>query len=192
MAVKPSLHSVEVKELLAYEAVQVAFFIHPDKTMTLTELKKKLPFAKKTLSEVVKRLGEEGFLYQRVVGKAWQLQVVKGHKYFTTRKISMNLRLIYETGVVDAILAKWPSARAIVLFGSYRQGADIDGSDVDIAVEVPEKTSTQVIELGRTDLHDRKGVRFNCTVFSRQTVDQNLFVNIANGVVLAGLLEVQP
>ena len=38
----------------------------------------------------------------------------------------------------------------------------------------------------------RKKVNVNLHVFSRNKIDLNLFVNIANGIVLDGFLEVRP
>ena len=83
--------------------------------------------------------------------------------------------------------------RAIILFGSYRWGTDNEKSDIDIAVEV---LGDQPMRIGPLLVFDRLGFRKKVTVnlhlFSRSRIDLNVFTNIANGIVLDGLLEVHP
>jgi hypothetical protein len=85
-----------------------------------------------------------------------------------------------------------PSAKAIILFGSYRKGDDTEQSDIDIAAEISGNELPKIIELGFLQNHGyRKDVRINLYIFSRNHVDINLFSNIANGIVLTGFLEVR-
>ena len=83
--------------------------------------------------------------------------------------------------------------KAIVLFGSYRKGEDISGSDIDIAIEkddVKEYTTVRLNEL--LNLEKRLDRKIQVHLFNRKSVDVNLFNNIANGIVLSGFLEVKP
>ena len=112
---------------------------------------------------------------------------------FTTRKIAENLRLVYESGVLEEINKHYPQALAVVLFGSYRKGDDVRESDLDLAVEVLGNEELQIIELGIiTKLGYRENVKVNVHVFTRNKIDLNLFTNVANGILLQGLLEVRP
>ena len=84
-------------------------------------------------------------------------------------------------------------ALAVVLFGSYRKGDDVRESDLDLAVEVLGNEELQIIELGIiTNLGYRENVKVNVHVFTRNKIDLNLFTNVANGILLQGLLEVRP
>ena len=66
-------------------------------------------------------------------------------------------------------------------------------SDIDIAVEVLDNKDMRIEELGTIGrLSFRKNVKVNLHIFSRNKVDLNLFTNIANGILLDGLLEVHP
>jgi predicted nucleotidyltransferase len=86
-----------------------------------------------------------------------------------------------------------PNSRAVVLFGSYRKGDDIETSDIDIAVEVIGDAEMKIMPLGAIpQLGYRKKVPVNIHIFSRNKIDINLFANIANGIVLEGFLEVRP
>ena len=181
-----------LEETVAYTSILHFFFAHPDRTFTLSGLAKSTRIPKTTAGRVVEKLITEAFLRRDEVGRSWQLKALRTHPYFTTRKIPDNLRLVYESGVVDQILKGWPAARCIILFGSYRKGDDTEASDVDIAIEMPGDGPLELVELGKAQLGFRtKAVRFVGHFFRRKTVDGNLFANIANGIVLAGFLEVR-
>ena len=93
---------------------------------------------------------------------------------------------------MDAIYKSIPSSRAIILFGSYRWGTDVEESDIDIAIEVVGNEHFRVTRLGIIEqLGYKKNVPVNVHLFSRNKVDLNLFANIANGIVLDGFLEVR-
>lgn len=72
-------------------------------------------------------------------------------------------------------------------------GTDNEKSDIDIAVEVLDNKSMKIEKLEViAQLGFRKKVTVNCHIFTRNKIDLNLFTNIANGIVLDGLLEVHP
>ena len=109
------------------------------------------------------------------------------------KKIPYNLQLLYESGIIGAVYNKIPNARAILLFGSYRWGTDNEKSDIDIAVEVLGNEEMRIEALGLIGQFGfRKKVKVNIHIFSRKRIDINLFTNIANGILLDGLLEVHP
>ncbi|HIH92396.1 TPA: hypothetical protein HA281_06380 [Candidatus Woesearchaeota archaeon] len=185
------VHPLELNQ--AKEKVLLWFFSFPTHEMSLNDLCLQLQIAKTTAKRTVQELIEEGFLNVKVLGKLWRITPNPSHLYTYTLKIPYNLRLIYESGIIGKIHKQVPEARTIVLFGSYRKGDDAEASDIDIAVEVTGSQQTAVKELGVfPQFGYRKDVRINLHVFSRETVDQNLFANIANGIVLEGFLEVKP
>lgn len=96
-------------------------------------------------------------------------------------KRTENLKMIYESGLVEFLEEKFPGS-LIILFGSYSYGEDIFSSDIDIAViESKEK------ELGLAKFEKllEKEIRIN---FYKDLNDihKNLKSNIFNGVVLVG------
>ncbi len=180
------------KEVTPYLKVLYWFFDYPTLPISLSELSEKLEISKATAHRIVSELIKEGFLLKEVVGRTWRLTCNLKHFYNISRKIPYHLQLVYESGIIEKILEKFPDALAIVLFGSYRWGDDTHESDLDIAVELPEVEEIRQILLTRINIGFRKKVPVNLFVFSRDKVDLNLFANIANGIVLHGFLEVRP
>lgn len=180
-------------ENIAHIKVLRWFFAYPDREFTLNELCKAVGIAKTTGNAVAKKLAKEDFLKIETLGKLWRIKADRSHSYFITEKIPYNLGLVYGSGIVERIREKFPNSLAIVLFGSYRKGDDIQGSDLDLAVEVIGEEPIKVIEFHTfSQLGYRKNVKVNIHVFSRKRVDLNVFASISNGIVLSGFLEVKP
>lgn len=168
------------------------FFACPNTDFTFSEICKQTNTAKKTGQIVIEELFKRQLVAKTELGKLWRLRANTESKEFRRAKIAYNLSLIYESGIVDIILKKYPQSRAVILFGSYRKGDDIFGSDVDIALEVP---GTRETILDKTEHFSTFGYRTNVPIsihiFSRKHIDSNVFANIANGIVLEGFLEVR-
>ncbi|MGM0609202.1 MAG: nucleotidyltransferase domain-containing protein [Candidatus Muiribacteriota bacterium] len=167
------------------------FFAFPDKEFTLTEIVRNLKVSKTTANKELRKLQREGFLQIETIGNLWRVSCNQKHEFNTTKKIPYNLSLVYQSGIIKKIQQKYPGARAIILFGSYRKGDDISSSDLDIAVEILD-TSTEIKNFTKLSLGFRRNVSVNLTVFSRKQINTSLFTNIANGIVLKGFLEVKP
>src|SRR3989344_189651 len=112
------------------------FYAYPRTKIGLTDLSKYINSSKTATKQVVESLVRIQFLNKDIIGKAWLLSTNQKHPYFITKKISYNLNIIYESGILDAVSKLVSSPRAIILFGSYRWGSDVEDSDIDIAVEI--------------------------------------------------------
>ncbi len=193
MRQKATLKNVNVDQLeRTLDKCLVWFYAYPRTKIGLSDLARYINASKTTTKHVVESLVQIKFLNKDIIGKAWLLSANQQHPYFITKKIPYNLSTIYESGILDAVYKAVPSPRAIILFGSYRWGTDIEDSDIDIAVEVIDNHDLQIIQLGIIEqLGYRKKVPVNLHIFSRNKIDLNLFSNIANGIVLEGFLEVR-
>ncbi len=193
MALK-MLKGVTVAELNeAYQKVLWWFFAFPTKEFGLSELAEAVRISKTTANIAVAKLVEQGFLKKEVLGKVWRLSCNQQHIYNYSRKISHNLMLVYESGIITEVKKAVQNPLAIVLFGSYRKGDDTEQSDIDIAVEILGDEEMKIVELGIVPQFGyRQNVQVNIHIFSRNKIDLNMFANITNGIVLDGFLEVRP
>src|SRR3989338_5122476 len=144
-----ALKDVTVPELeRTLDKCLVWFYARPTTKIGLTELAKSINSSKTATKQVIESLIKGQFLIREIIGKAWLLSANQKHQYFITKKIPYNLSIIYESGVLAAIYKLIPSPRAVILFGSYRWGTDIEESDIDIAVEVIDNNGLQIMHLG--------------------------------------------
>lgn len=185
-----NINQFELSE--AYNRVQRYFFAFPNEAIGLNDLSLSIKLSKTSTKEAVLDLEKKGFLNREEIGKAWRITANIKHPYFLTQKVPLHLQMIYDSGAIDLIREKYPSAKAIILFGSYRNGTDEEKSDIDIAVEMMDNEKPRIEQLGIIEnLGFRRKVLVNLFIFSRNKVDINLFNNIANGIVLDGFLEVR-
>ncbi|VVB77894.1 Nucleotidyltransferase domain protein [uncultured archaeon] len=190
----PKVELIELNE--AYGKIMQWFFSYPTIPISLSDLAKELSISKKTANRIVLQLIKEEFLIKEEIGKTWRISCNQKHIYNFTRKISYNLSLVYqvlyEAGIINEISKIVGNPKVIVLFGSYRKGDDTDKSDIDLAIEIAGNEELRIVHLGNLpSLGYRKNVPVNLHIFSRNKIDLNLFSNIANGIVLAGFLEVR-
>ena len=176
----------------AYQKMLLWFFSYPTKEISLNDLSTSIKISKTTANRVVTQLVEEGFLKKEILGKIWRISCNQTHLYNYSLKITNNLRMIYESGIISKIHELIPNPITIILFGSYRKGDDTEKSDIDIAVEVLDNEELRMHQLGIVPQFGyRINVPVNLHIFSRNKIDLNLFANIANGIVLEGFLEVR-
>lgn len=105
------------------------------------------------------------------------------NKEFRTYKMTYNIQSLLESGIIDFLKEKI-APRAIVLFGSYRRGEDVEDSDIDLFIEgVEERVDVSSFE--------KKLKRKMQLHFKREFTDypRELKNNIINGIVLQGFLE---
>jgi predicted nucleotidyltransferase len=189
-----SVKPIELNE--AYNRALTFFFSYPNIEITLNALSSKLKISKTTAKKTITRLIDEGFLTRTIFGKTWIIKCNQNSAYNYSRKVAFNLSMVFEAylnGLREDVFAQVRNPKAVILFGSYRKGDDIETSDIDIAAEVLDEKGTGIIELGRiAEFGYRKNVAVNLHVFCRKNIDSNLIANIANGIILEGFLEVRP
>ena len=158
----------------------------------MSDLSEAVGIAKSTANKIVTALVNEQFLKLEFIGRVWRISCNQDHIYNYSKKISYNLMMAYESGIIQEIHRRVPNLKAVILFGSYRKGDDTEKSDIDIAVEIAGDQEIKIEPLGILQTFGyRKDVQVNLHIFSRNKIDINLFSNIANGIILEGFLEVR-
>lgn len=163
------------------------FFVKPTKSHYLMDISRNIGIAHTSVKNNLLRLVKAGLIDEKVErrgGRKFPIYVAKKEeKTFRLQKKAYNLSAILESGLIEYLEEKL-TPKAIVLFGSYRRGEDVESSDIDIFVECREEPVNLVKfekELGRKiELHFKD----DFTTFS-----QELKNNIINGIVLSGFLE---
>lgn len=172
------------------------FFAYPDKEFSLNDIREETKTSKSNAKKIILDFEKKGLVKREILGRLWRLRANTESARFRHAKIAYNLELVYEIYreyLLEEITKHYPQARAVIFFGSYRKGEDTQKSDIDIAIEVPGTKEPKIDEiLSLNKVAYRENVKVNLLVFSRDKVDLNLFANIANGIVLDGVLEAKP
>lgn len=174
----------------SYIKVKELFFSLSEREFSLTEVSKLARVSKSNALMAIESLLSEKIINRKIIGRSWVLSFNRTPENFK-KKVSYNLNLILENSILAHIIVKYPNAKAIVLFGSYRKGDDTEKSDIDLAIELPGKGKYDIREeqiIKR--LGYRENIRLSLHLFNKDKIDKNLLLNIYNGIVLEGFLEI--
>lgn len=173
----------------------------PNDAFSLSEISKEVGLSKSTASAILKDLRERDLVTIEKIANIWRVRFNGTNRQAVGYKIASNLARIYSSGIIEYVLAEWGAPRSLILFGSYRKGEDAPGSDIDVAIEIDEQKDPEISGLeSRKDegvkplreWESKHARKFSLHFFNSKRIDRNLFTNIANGIVLYGLLEARP
>ncbi len=165
-------------------------FKYPDKEYSLSDLAKCGKVAKQNIKIILNHLNKDNFIKIEKLANIWRIKANRENEKFIRSKIIYNLNFIYQSGIIEFLNSYFNNPKAIVLFGSFRKGEDITGSDIDIAIETDVKEYQTIGLRELVDFEKLIGRKIQLHLFNRENIDKYLFNNVANGIVLAGFLEV--
>lgn len=169
-------------------AVASVFFTTPTKDRYLREISRETRIAHTSVKKELESLVEKGIIAKRTETRgAREYPVYKADihsKDYKREKRIFNISSIIDSGLIER-LASSVMPDAIILFGSYLLGEDVEDSDIDVFVQAQE----EMIDLGPFEralgrpiqLHFRKDFK---------EFPEELKNNILNGLPMHGFLEV--
>lgn len=166
-------------------------FKFPDKEFSLSDIAREAVVAKANVGMLLDGLHKIGFIEITKLSKIWRIKPNQRNVNFTRSKIIYNLNFVFASGLIDFLAGHFKNPKAIILFGSFRTGEDMSGSDIDIAVETDEEEYSVIGLRELAEFEKEIGRKVQIHLFNSKSVDLNVFNNIANGIVLYGFLEVK-
>lgn len=167
--------------------------IYSGKEFNLRGIAKLLEVSPTAVSNSIFQLGKEGLI---TIDKSKTMNLISvkfnrdNEKAINMKRVE-NLKLLYESGVVEFFREEFPGC-TIVLFGSYSRGEDVlfedfddRNSDIDIAVI---GTRGKDINLSKFEKYLKKEIIINFYT-SWNNIHKNLKNNILNGIILLGGVE---
>lgn len=183
---------LKLYEETAKNKVAEVLFKFPEKEFSLSDLAKEAGVAKTNIGATLQEFTDAGLITIEKLSKIWRIKANQSNWFYMKSKIIYNLNLIYRSGIVEFLIDYFKNPKSIILFGSFRKGEDLSTSDIDIAIESDEEKDFQTIGLRElSELEKMFGKKIQLHVFNRKNIDDNLFNNIANGILLWGFLEVK-
>lgn len=191
---KPIVHKKYHKlyEETAKQKIMEILFKYPEKEFSLSDLAREAGVAKANISNILERFQKIGVIKIEKLSKIWRIKANQESMFFNKNKIIYNLSFVYNSGLVEFLIDYFKNPKVIILFGSFRKGEDLSYSDIDIAIESNETKNYETMGLRELNEFEKIiGRKIQIHIFNRKNIDDNLFNNIANGIVLWGFLEVK-
>ena len=171
-------------------SVLEVFFAYPNTLFTVREVSRLRKITHPTVARCLQTLNKlkvvVGVSQKNKTG-VWNNILWKANtsdERYKQRKKMFNLEQLYCSGIIEKI-ASDTSPNAIVLFGSYRRGEDMEESDIDLFVVSKEKKIT--LNGFEKKLHRKVNLTFET---NPAALNKEFLNNIINGIVLYGYIEV--
>ncbi|MEK6873651.1 MAG: nucleotidyltransferase domain-containing protein [Nanoarchaeota archaeon] len=116
--------------------------------------------------------------------KRWSIELNRENKHVLNLKRAENLKMIYESGLVEFLSEKFPTS-TLILFGSYSFGEDTFDSDIDISIIGAKEKNISLFEFNKKL---RRTISINFYKDFKE-INKNLRENIFNGIILKGGIE---
>jgi len=176
----------------AVQKVMELFYKYPEKEFSLSDVASLAGVAKTNLGEILSHLEKAGFIHVEKLSKIWRIKASQDNWIFLKNKIAYNLNFIYQSGLTEFLYNAYNHPKSVILFGSFRKGEDNSNSDIDIAIESEDFKEYKIQGLRElVEFEKQIGRKIQIHEFNRDKIDDGLFNNIANGIVLIGFLEVK-
>ncbi len=164
--------------------IMEVLYRYPTKEFTIRGLAKEAGVSPPTAMEFVNELEKESIIKTEIFGRAKKVSFNMENEEAVREKRIRNIKAAEE--IKKEILKSGIDAKAIILFGSFSRGEDIESSDIDIAVVSREKVKADF-----TKIEKKLNRRINLIIFeSFKKIPENLRGSIINGIKLYGVIDV--
>ena len=122
------------------------FLEHPYREIYLRELARELKLSPYAVKKYVDLLIKENLINETKKGNLRYLVANTNNLFFKYLKISLNIKLILNSGLIEFLKENIVNISSIILFGSLAKGEDTEKSDIDIVV-IGEKKEKKYLDL---------------------------------------------
>ena len=155
-------------------------FVFPTTSFHGREIARILKISPPAIFKALKQLEKESLITAKKK-LLYEIMANISNPNFKSMKRVYNLKTIYSSGLFNYLAGKFPLS-AIVLFGSYSRGEDIEKSDIDIAVEGKEKET-------KLEAYEKKlNRKINIEFIDFNKIAKELKLSIINGIILSGYI----
>ncbi len=166
--------------------VKEYFFLHPTEKLRVRQIEREIKVPLPSAIRYTKELEQEGVLKSSSVASITLYSADRTSTSFLLEKKLYNLRSLFSSGLVDFLVQEL-SNPAIILFGSYARGEDVEKSDIDLYLESAKKEPLLLVKFEKK--LQRKIQLFKYKDISK-VENKELANNIINGITLNGFIEV--
>jgi predicted nucleotidyltransferase len=166
--------------------VKEFFFTNPTIKLRVRQIERELKLPLPSILRYTKELTEETILKRIETSGVVFFSANRSSKMYLLEKKLYNIKKLYNVKLVDFLIEEL-SNPAIILFGSYSKGEDVENSDVDLYIQT---VSTKKIDTKKFEVKLKRKIQ----IFKYKTIfdvtNMDLANNIINGVNLNGNIEV--
>lgn len=168
------------------ENIKSYFFLHPTARLRVRQIERETKSPLPSVIKYAKELEKEGILKATSIAGIRLYSADRASKQFLLEKTFFNISSIHNSGLPGYIIEEMHNP-AIILFGSYASGEDIETSDIDIFIETGAK---EVKGIEQFEKKLKRKIQVFCHKSVKDISNKELANNIINGIRLNGIIEV--
>lgn len=156
------------------------FFGSPTGEFHIRALSRMAKISAPTVLLAVKALEKHGLLTTYKKGNMKIVKVLPSVQFYRVKRIR-NMKKTYESGLVEYLASLYENPKAIILFGSFSRGDDIETSDIDIAV-----VTNAHKEPDLESFEKKLGRKISVHEVETKKISKEFYNNLINGIVMEG------
>ncbi|MBI2654463.1 nucleotidyltransferase domain-containing protein [Candidatus Woesearchaeota archaeon] len=165
-------------------------FNYPNKTFHIRMIEKETGFSTTAVIDSVNKLKEFGIVKIEETPLTTNIKANLESEAYRFYKLVFNLYRLKRYRFVDNLIDIFNNPEAIVLFGSFAKGEDIEMSDIDILI-ISHNKPNEYLEETLNVIQKELNRKVNTHILPSLDKSSNEFKNaVANGVVLHGYIKV--
>ena len=167
------------------QIIKEHFFINPAAKLRVREIERTLKLPLPSVIRYCHELEQEEILTIAKTGNVNFYTASRSETYLLEKKL-YNIKQLYVSGLINYLKIEL-SNPAIVLFGSFAKGEDLEESDIDLYIETPSKKQLNLEKF-------KKILKREVQIFQHKSLKEitnhHLANNIINGITLNNYIEV--
>ena len=168
-------------------AVAELIFNNPSRTFHLRMIEKETGLSTTAISRAISELEGERIIKVEDNPVTKNIRAYLDSDKYRYYKMAFNIYRLSTWGLIPILRATFQNPKAIVCFGSFAKGEDLEDSDVDLLV-----ISNKKADLNLKNWEHWLKRKINLTVLESVESAQDEFKNaVANGIVLEGYLKIE-
>ena len=162
------------------EKLKEVFFLHPTTEFHVREVSRKTGISPPTVLLAIEILKKHDIVK---IYKKGNMKMIKasGSTGFIRAKRINNIKSVYESGIIDYLSDLYDKPKAIILFGSFSRGDDIEKSDIDIAIITNNSKEPKLKEFER-----KLSRKISIHEIDIKKVSKEFYNNLMNGIIMEG------
>ena len=165
-------------------------FNYPNKTFHIRMLEKETGFSTTAVIDAIEELKKYNIITIEETPLTTNIKANLDSEAYRFYKLVFNLYRLKRYLFVDKLVEIFNNPEAIVLFGSFAKGEDIEESDIDILVISSQKNNENLEDFANL-FKKELNRKINIHILPSLAKSSNEFKNaVANGIVLHGYLKI--
>jgi|SRR3989344_2614359 len=162
------------------------FFLNPTIKLRVRQMEREIKIPLPSAIRYTKELEQEKILKSAVITNVKFYSAYRTSDTFLLEKKLFNIKCLFSSGLINYLIEEL-SNPAIIVFGSFSKGEDIEKSDIDLYIE---SLARKLVNLQKFEEKIGKTIQIFWYKNITEIDNKNLANNIINGTILNGFIKI--